>query len=243
MQFISTERKGPVVVYSWHHEEQNLFNTPFIKEILQSLEEAKLDERITGVVVTSSLEKYWSSGLYLDWIIQQGQKDIALLREFLEMLRWMLITMTSYPKPLVAAINGHCVAAGAIVAACMDFRLMREDKGFVRLPEVQIDIPFWPGMTEVFHSMMPRSSFRDLAYTGDRFSAIKAKQLGFIDEYCPQNELLDRSVKLAQKLGMANWKTYAAIKNDHMRNALKVMEEEDPEAIEEFIERMRSGQI
>ena len=241
MEYLSIEKEGPVAVMAWKNEKENQFTTPFMKEILAGLQKLAKDKKVRGVVITSALKKYFSTGLHLEWILSQGAKDPKLIKEYLEILHKFIINLTAFPKPLIAAINGHAVAAGAIMCACMDFRLMREDKGLVALPEVQIDIPFWPGMTAIFKDILPSGSFRDLAYTGDKFTSEQAMDLGFVDMLCPKDELLPVAIKLAHKLGQANPETYAAIKLGLRRNVLDIMKKEDPKAIKEFMDRVKKA--
>ncbi|MDP8256741.1 MAG: enoyl-CoA hydratase/isomerase family protein [Candidatus Alcyoniella australis] len=238
---MSTEKQGPVGVITWHHEEQNRFNTPFIMEFLEALAAFEADEGVTAVVITSNNPKIFSTGLYLDWIIATANKDIDLLREFLGLLGKMLAVCTGYPKPLIAALNGHTVAAGAILAACMDYRLMNSERGFVRLPEVQIDIPFWPGMTAILKDAAGEKCFREMAYTGGRFTAEQAKQMGFVDQTHPPDELLPKAIELGTKLGLANMATYSTIKRGNRSEVLRIMAEEDPQAAEQFIARMSAS--
>ena len=241
MEFISVVKEGPVSIMTMNHEEQNRFTTPFMQEIIACLMELENDAGALGVVVTGAQEKYFSTGLHLEYLISQGTKDLRLLREFLSLVNQLCILTTGFKKPLVAAINGHVVAMGCIFAACMDYRLMREDFGFVRLPEVQIDIPFWPGMIAIFKDIVPPKSFRDMAYIGDRFTSRQAKEMGYIDELYPKDRLLPAAVELASKLGIANTDTYTIIKRDLRHKVLESMKNDDPKAIEAFISRFKSS--
>lgn len=241
MEFLTIEKEGSVAVMKWHHEKQNRFNTPFMNEILAALDELEKDDNTRAVVVTAVQEKYFSTGLFLDWMMQQGAKDPGLIQHFLETLNTFLMRFTAFPKPMVAAINGHAIAAGAFITSCMDYRYMREDKGLVGLPEVQIDIPFWPGMIAILRASMPEKSLRDMAYTGDRYTSQMAYDMGFIDALLPADELLPKSIELATKLGQANTETYAAIKLGLRKGVLDIMKNEDPAAIGLFMKRMHAA--
>ena len=241
MELITIEKDGATAIMTWRHERQNQFTTPFLTENIEALNALAADITVNGVVITSGDDKYFSTGLHLAWMIQVGQEDPTNVLRFLQTLNSFLKTLTGFPKPLVAAINGHAVAAGCISAACMDYRLMRQDKGLVSLPEVQIDIPFWPGMTAIFKDILPPASFRDMAYTGQRFTSVQANELGYIDRVCPLDELLPAALDLARQLGQANWETYATIKRGLRQRVLDIMEHDDPKAIEQFIFNMQKS--
>ncbi len=71
-----------------------------------------------------------------------GQKD---RQEFISAVLKFLGRVMGFPVPTVAAVNGHAFAAGAMLALAHDFRVMRSDRGFFCLPEVDINIPPGPG--------------------------------------------------------------------------------------------------
>jgi Delta3-Delta2-enoyl-CoA isomerase len=241
MEYLKIEKIGPVAVMIWQHEEQNRFTTAFLREILTSYDELEADDSVIGLVVTGGTGKFFSTGLYLEWMIEQGTKDPNLVGEFLGYLNQFLYRSTKFEKPLIAALNGHAAGAGAIVSACMDYRFGVQDKGFVRLPEVQINIPFWPGMTAIFKDILPAKTFRDMAYTGDRYTSAQAKEMGFIDDLFPMNDLVPKAAEFAARLGQAKKETYAAIKEGLRHNVLEIMKRDDPVAIKIFIENLKKS--
>ena len=238
MEHLTCEQDGSVAIMTWHHEEQNRFTTPFLNEILTALSELADNDAVTAVVVTSGHEKYFSTGLHLEWIVDQGSQDPSRLKEFLGALNGMLKLVTAFPKPLVAALSGHTIAAGCVTSACMDYRLMRKDKGLVGLPGVKIDIPFWPSMTAIFQQIMPAQAFRDMAYTGDRFTSQQAFEMGYVDQLCEADELLPAAVALARRLGANNPKTFEAIKLGMRERVIHAIDNENPKAIEQFVGKM-----
>lgn len=241
MENLTIEATDGVAVLTLSHEEQNRFTTSFLEEISAGLAGLVADDAVRGVVVTGAQEKYFSTGIHLEWLMGQGFADLENVRRFTKALNQTLLDATGFPKPLVAALNGHAVAGGAILAACADFRLMPPDRGFVRLPEVQIDIPFWPGMTALFQSILPPSTFRTMAYTGDRFTSAQAHDMGYVDELVEADGLLARAVELARKLGQSKTSTYASIKREMRRHVLELMRTEDPKAGEALLKSFENG--
>jgi len=238
---IEIKRDGAVAVMTWRHEEQNRFTTPFLTEVCDAWDALAAQDDVRGVVVTGAQEKFFSTGIHLERLMAEAVADRGSVLVFLEALRRALVTATGFPKPLVGALNGHAVAGGAILAACFDYRLMRDDYGFVRLPEVQIDIPFTPGMVALFKDLLPAASFRTLALTGDRVTGAQAKAMGYIDELVPAAELVPRAVALAAKLGAVNLGTYATIKRSLKRGVLEVLERDDPPMLRRAAAAMTGG--
>lgn len=245
MEFLTLETVKNIAVMTWRHEQQNRFTTPFIKEILTALLDLENDPTVRGVVITSAHEKFFCTGLHLEWIYKQAVEDSESILELLTLLNQLLITLTGFQKPLIAAINGHVVAAGCIACACMDYRLMRIDKGFIGIPGVKIDLPYWPGMIAIFRDILPSGVFRDMAYTGDRFTSSRAYEMGYIDELYSAEDLVGKAVDLASKLGESNTETYGAVKRANRARVLRIMKEQDTAAIPEdykrFVARIREA--
>jgi enoyl-CoA hydratase/carnithine racemase len=241
MKNLNIETTDGVAVMTLSHKEQNQFTTPFLQEINSGLADLASDRAVRGVVVTGAHPKFFSTGIHLEWLMGQGMADLKNVVLFTKTLNQTLLATTDFPKPLVAALNGHAVAGGAILAACMDYRLMPPDRGFVRLPEVQIDIPFWPGMNAIFQAILPPASFRDMAYTGDRFTSAQAHEMGYVDELVDAEGLMARAVELASKLGQSKTRTYAAIKREMRRHVLHLMRTEDPKAGEALLKTFENA--
>ncbi|MFK5952062.1 MAG: enoyl-CoA hydratase/isomerase family protein [Desulfobacterium sp.] len=230
-----------VAVMAWNHEQENGFTTGFCGEIIDALDALANEAEVTGVVITGSQEKYFSTGLDLEWVKTTCKGDMDLLMEFFSAIIGMSLKLTTFPKPLVAAINGHAAAMGCISAAYMDYRLMRDDFGYVLIPEVKINIPFTPSMIAIFNEILPGSSFRDMAYTGNRFTPKEAKALGYIDRLCPKDTLISEAVELAGQLGEVNLETYATIKIANRKRVIDAIKNEDPAFIERLCRKLASN--
>ena len=93
-------------------------------------------------LVTVANGKFYSNGLDLQWLSANGEKA----QWYVDRVHGLFARVLTLPVPTIAAINGHAFGAGAMLALAHDFRVMRTDRGFFCLPEVDIRIPFTPGM-------------------------------------------------------------------------------------------------
>ncbi|MBZ0270635.1 enoyl-CoA hydratase/isomerase family protein [bacterium] len=227
MEYLDLAREGNLAVVHMRHGDENRFTTPFLTELIDTLTMLEDDPGTRGVVLTAQQEKFFSTGIDLEWMMTVGGEDPGKVTEFLLLLNRTLELCTGYKKPFVAALNGHAVGGGAILAACADFRLMNSERGFVRLPEVNVDIPFWPGMIALFRDILPPKSFRDMALTGGRYTGEQALAMGFVDELVKPGNLVMRALEFTSSLAGAKTETYARIKRDLRQHVLKVMHEED----------------
>ncbi len=132
---------------------ENRFNRAFLDAFHAALDEV---ERSSGpaALVTTGEEKFYSNGLDLGWLSGDGSAQAG---EFIHDFLRFFGRLVAFPVPTVAAMNGHAFAGGAMLALAHDFRVMRADRGFFCLPEVDIKLPFAAGMTALIKSRLSPS--------------------------------------------------------------------------------------
>lgn len=224
---LDIDAESKVCVVSMNYERENRLSLELMDELMRALDQLEQDKTVAALVFTGGDAKFFSNGLHLDWLMQQVSNPAAV-GDYLKKINTLYHRITLYPKPTVAALNGHTFAAGVFMAAHMDFRLMREDRGWVSLPEVDINIPLLPGMIAICQAVMPPQGFRQIYYTGKRFTAPEAQAIGFVDAIYPEQDLLPEAKKLAAMLGQKRSKTYAEMKRRIRQDIADLLLEEDP---------------
>lgn len=141
----------------------------FLADLASSSEPAAL--------VTTGGGKFYSNGLDLEWLGAQPER----LGEYVARVQQLFERVLTLPVPTVAAVNGHAFGAGAMLALAHDHRVMRDDRGYVCLPEVDIHIPFSPGMNALVMSKLSPRAAVDAMTTGHRFPADEALAAGIVD--------------------------------------------------------------
>ncbi len=171
---------------------ENRFNRYSIDEINSALDEVTaIDGPVALVTVGDG--KFFSNGLDLDWMQGGGASDTG----FLEDVHRLLERVLRLDVITVAAINGHAFAGGAMLAAAHDFRIMRSDRGYWCLPEVDLGLPLTPVMYATVEANIPRPALTDAVLTGRRFSGEDALEAGIVHEIHSADELLARAVTIA----------------------------------------------
>lgn len=151
---------------------------------------------VKAVIVTGSGSSF-SAGVDLYRVIKDGAE---YARRFIPVLDGLLRAALTLPKPLVAAVNGHAIAGGCILAACCDYRIMVEGSGRIGIPELAVGVPFPALPLQIMAARLTDSALRDLVFTARTVQADEAKALGLIDEKCPAGMLLDRATEAAERL-------------------------------------------
>lgn len=116
------------------------------------------------------------------------------------------------PIPVVAALNGHAFAAGAFLALSCDFRIMREDRGWICISEIDVGVPIGAAMMHILRSKLPVQTAAEAALTGKRYAAPDAIAAGLADASAPEAELLGTAVKYAAVLAAKEGGIMATLK-------------------------------
>lgn len=230
MQYVKLEvlEKERVGVLTMNYKKENRFHPDFIAELKETLDAVEENAAAGALVVTGGDPKFFCNGLDLEWMML-NIGDTAAILGYLKKINELYKRFTIFPKPVVAALNGHTFAGGMFLAAHMDFRFMREDRGWVCLPEVDINIPLLPGMIAICQAVMPPEGFRKMYYTGKRFTAPEAMALGYVDAVHPLDELLPKSIEFASELAKKKTATYAEMKRRIRAGIARTLDEVDPE--------------
>jgi Delta3-Delta2-enoyl-CoA isomerase len=187
-------------------DDENRFSLGFLDEI-----NGRLDDIVSsgaGGVVTTGTGKFYSNGLDLDWLMAHGdQMDFYVGR-----VHALFARMLTLPMPTAAALNGHAFGAGAMLAMAHDYRVMRVDRGFFCFPEVDIRIPFTPGMAALIQAKLTPAAAVASMTTGRRFGGTDALQFGIVDATAAEGAVTDDAVGLLAPLGGKDPGTLGAIK-------------------------------
>jgi enoyl-CoA hydratase len=163
---------------------------------------------VKAVIITGSGSSF-SAGVDLFRLVQDGP-DYA--RRFIPVLDEFLRAALTFPKPMVAAINGHAIAGGCILAAACDHRIMTEGNGRIGIPELAVGVPFPALPMQIMTARLGDGPLRDLVFSGRTVQIDEAKALGLIEEKCPAGMLLDRATEVAQRLAAIPALTFALTK-------------------------------
>jgi len=216
---IDLRRAGDVFVLTMQNGE-NRFNRTFLDELNEALDSVEASTGAAALVTTGGDPKFYSNGLDLTWMGGDGQAEAG---SFVGDLMRFFGRLVGSPVPSVAAINGHAFAAGGMLALAHDFRVMRADRGFFCLPEVDIRLPLAPGMTALIKSRLTPAVFRDTVLTGARIGGADAQQRGIVDEAVAADEVLPRAVARAAELAGKDRQIYGTLKRGMYADLLAVL--------------------
>ncbi len=212
---------------------ENRHNPLFVKSMLEILDEIEEDKSISAVVITSSDNKNWSQGIDLTWIMGEIQAgEYQTVKDFLYGINNIFKRILLYPVPVIAGINGHAVGNAAILACACDFRFMRSDRGFFFFPEIDINIPFLPGMIALVKKSIPGNKFEEMVFTGKRYAASELEKYNIIHGSCDNGEVLMEETMSFAKSFKKGRGIFGEMKKRMHREIIDIIDGEDPSFIE-----------
>ena len=195
---IEIEKAGSVWIVRMD-EGENRFNRVSVDALHRHLDEVDRQPPPLAVV-TTGVGKFYSNGLDLDWMAGAGEDAGAVVADVQRLLGRLL----RLPLLTVAAVNGHAFAAGAMWASAHDILVMREDRGYWCLPEVDLGLPLTPAMYAVLAAKLPPATLHHAILTGRRYDAAAALAGGIVHHVVPENLVLDTAVEVATALADKN---------------------------------------
>lgn len=232
-----------MAVVRWRKENQtavvemcngaNRMNQTFSADMLQCLNEVEADAGVLAVVLTSTDEKNFSQGIDVEWIggkLASGENQAVI--DFMYQMNAVFKRLILFPVPVIAAINGHAFGNGAILSCACDFRFMKKDRGFFCFPEVDVSIPFLPGMIAFVRKAIPEPTFNQMLLSGQRVTAPDLAAANVLVKACEDQEGLMADAlafagTFAKKRGI-----FQELKKRIHKDLVRVIEQEDPEYID-----------
>ncbi|MFW2383042.1 MAG: enoyl-CoA hydratase/isomerase family protein [Acidimicrobiales bacterium] len=179
------------------------------------------DNRSVKVVIVSGAGTTFSAGADVSGFGNESGNDGLTAREAADTGREMAEAMEQMRAVTIAAVRGHCIGGGLVLAAACDLRIAADDTYF-SIPEVDLGIPLaWGGIPRLVREIGPAMA-RELVLTCRPFSAEEAKDLGFLNRVVPADEVLAQANALAEELATKSSLTLQVTKR-HVNAVLESM--------------------
>lgn len=167
-------------------------------DIAEELQAAEPPGRAPRALVLTGTGTIFSAGVDLIRLCDEGEE---YTRRFFPALSDMLLRLFTMDLPVVAALNGHAVAGGCILALAADLRLMAAGSGSIGVPELTVGLPFPAVAHEIIRFAVPGHRLTSLVLTGSTMSPEEALAEGICDQIVPAPELEDKAQAAARQLG------------------------------------------
>jgi E-phenylitaconyl-CoA hydratase len=195
---IRYDKDGKIATITINRPEvMNAMDRDTSRELAEAFQDFDRDEQLLVAIVTGAGDKAFSAGADLKRMY--GRAEDGNIGEIWDADRqWRLGQRLQVWKPVIAAINGYCLAGGLELALGCDIRIASETASF-GCPEVRWGILHGYGALRL-PKTIPLSAAMELLLTGERISAQEAHRLGIVSRVVPAAELMPTVHQLAAKI-------------------------------------------
>jgi enoyl-CoA hydratase/carnithine racemase len=224
---IELTEQGGVAVMRLGHGKANAMSVEFCEAVT-----ARFAELSSRAVVLTGTGHIFSAGVDL---LRLSEGGAPYVHKFLPALCAMFAAVFSHAAPVVAAINGHAIAGGCVLACAADRRLMARDGGRIGVTELLVGVPFPPVALEIMRGATAPQLFADAILSGATFTPVEALARGWVHEVVEPPALLERAIEAANALAALPPKAFALSKRQIRQPALQRMRAADVDAAVEQI--------
>ena len=204
-------QRGEVAVLRMSHGKANTIDVEFCQGITERLEEIKNSS--SKALVLTGERNIFSAGLDLTRVLEEGGE---YLQSLAPVLSGVFETLFLYPKPVVAAVNGHAIAGGCLLVCTADHRIMARGTGRIGTPELLLGVPLPTIALEIMRFVTNSQHLQTMLYSGATYLPEDAAGRGLVDELVEPTDLLDKAVEKAEKLTTISPKVFEHTKR-HIR--------------------------
>jgi enoyl-CoA hydratase len=230
---IRQERQGALAVLRIDKARGNAIDEALVEDLRRACAELEPDDGVRGVLLASANPKLFCPGLDLVGLIDF---DRPHLERFMRSFSRMLTALYGLRQPMVAAVSGHAVAGGCILALTADWRVLRRGGVNIGLNEVKVGVPLPLSVSALLRASVPPGALSRVALLGRNFADEEALAAGLADELAPAEGFEEACLARLQEFAEKDPYSLAVTKRYLRAGALREMQAEDPAAVAEWLD-------
>jgi len=232
MSFVVPSKSDGVAAVKIDKGKVNALNVTVVSELYEVFRGLETDESVRSVILTGT-GRFFSFGFDIPECLSYSKdKFKGYVDAFTEFYRYLF----RFPKPVVAALNGHTVGGGCAMAIACDHRLMIDGKAKITLNEIGVGLSVFAGITAILVYCIGSKKAQEVLFSGRMYSAREALQIGLVDEVV-QEELLDaRALEVAREYAGRDSAAFASIKNLLKNPVSEQIALREKDSIKEFMD-------
>ena len=216
---LEIEDHDGIELFRIRHGKVNAIDTELLEGLRDGL--AEVQRRGARAVVLTGFDSVFSAGVDLFKVLDGGSRYVS---DLLPALSIALRELVAFPRPLVAAINGHAIAGGCILACACDYKMMAAGSGRIGVPELLVGVPFPAVPLEILRMVVPRRHLQEVVLLGRTYGPEEGRDRGLVDEVVPARELQARSLAVAAEMAAIESRTFELGKRQLRRPHLDAMD-------------------
>ena len=217
---IVTEERDGIRVLRIDRPPVNALDVDTLNELSDAFDTAAADQ--TRAVILTGTGSTMSAGADLMKVLQG---DDSYIDAGIDALSRNFRTLFEFPKPVVAMVNGHALAGGAVLTCGCDYRLMGKWAGSIGTIELAAGVPFPAWALELVRYAVPNVHFPEIVYFGRSYVPEVALEKGLVDEVVADTLLMARAIEIAKELLQVPPSTFAITKRSMRAASIAAAEE------------------
>ena len=213
MEKISVEIQNEIGIIKLDNGVTNTISLQVVGELHEAITKLAGNQRVRALIITSANEKFFSIGFDIPNLYDLTP---AQFEDFYDTFNKFALDLFTYSKPTLAAMPGHAIAGGCILALCCDYRVIAEGRKLMGLNEIKLGVPV-PYMVDcILRDLIGTQRGRDVLELGEFYPPEDLLRLGMVDLVVPVDEVLPASIEKIQALGEMPNAAYAIIKQNRV---------------------------
>ncbi|MFC1540128.1 enoyl-CoA hydratase/isomerase family protein [Gemmatimonadota bacterium] len=228
--FVSLRRESGIAVVTMERGKVNALNDEVVGEFRRVFAALAADDE-TAVVILTSAGSFFSFGFDIPSFLPMPREDfVRFLNGFTDFYRKLFI----FPKPVIAALNGHTIAGGCMIATACDCRLMVSGRAKISLNEITFGASVFAGSVEILKFVVGEKNAREIILSGKMYGAEEARELGLVDQVTAPDDLMTAALASAHEYAAKDSQAFAALKLLLCQDTLSRIKAREVESIEAF---------
>jgi len=232
MSFVEIESSEGIATVILSRGKVNALNGMVVDELRACLKALEVDRGLKALVLTGH-GKFFSFGFDIPEFLSFTKEEFTnYLINFTDLYTYLFL----YPKPVVAALNGHTIAGGCMLALACDYRVMVTGRGRISLNEIAFGSSVFAGSTEMLRFWIGSANATQVLFSGAMYSAEEAKSLGLVQEVVVEDNLMVQARRIALDLASKYSLAFASIKSLLRKPITEEMMQRERTSIREFVD-------
>lgn len=232
MEFIQTSIEKGIATVALNRPKVNAINEPLLEELAGVFEGLTTNTDVSAVILTGQ-GRFFSFGFDVPEFMDYDKENFTnYVHKFSKLVRAIFM----YPKPVIAAINGHSVAGGTVLTLACDKRVMVSGKPMIALNELTFGSTVFTSLIQMLRFTIGGRAASKILYTGKMFTAEEALDMGLIDQAASEDELIDAAKHFAHEMGHLDQVAYQSVKTLLKKEYVEIIDHDEEASISEFVD-------
>ncbi|MFQ5787129.1 MAG: enoyl-CoA hydratase/isomerase family protein [Thermodesulfobacteriota bacterium] len=232
MNFINVSINEEIAEIVIDRPKVNALNEIVVEELNQTFRTLSKDSD-TRAIILSGNGSFFSFGFDVPELYSYPKEAfLKFVFKFSDLLKNIFL----FPKPVIAALNGHTIAGGACVALACDYRLMVQENAKISFNEITFGSTLFSTVVDILKFLVGAKNSSTIIYSGMMYTAEEAIKLGLIEQVVSKVALKDKATNVALDLTKKDYEAFKSIKYLLRENIATQIENKESDSISEFVD-------